>query len=58
MNVLSMNAPSGVEGTGVLSVEVAELLISVIIIMIKVEYNAMMVIYSIPFLAGSDFNFF
>ena len=56
MNILSMNAPS--EGTGVLSVEVAELLISVIIIMIKVEYNAMMVIYSIPFLAGSDFNFF
>ena len=53
-----MNAPSGAEGTGVLSVEVAELLISVIIIMIKVEYNAMMVIYSIPFLAGSDFNFF
>jgi len=58
MNILSMNAPS-VEGTGVLSVEVAELLISVIIIiMIKVGYNAMMVIYSIPFLAGSDFNFF
>jgi hypothetical protein len=58
MNILSTNAPSGVEGTGVLSVEAAELLISVIIIMIKVGYNAMMVIYSIPFLAGSDFNFF